>query len=255
MGDEQNQANLQTDQAGQPGQASQDGAPVEGTAQPVTLEQVQALLQEFGKTIEQKVLDQAVRRSQSLVDKADRRITERLRQEFQSLDKTVELLKGLGVEIDPAMVERAKQVKLIQEFQGQEQLPGEDSRPQESQPTEPDFGGSPAVAAAWQMQQEAGVFIEDNDPEVAMLKLDGTVTEMLTSLSKAIEAKKARLAGTTGEKPGAADDKNQQQTQTEGDDVAKLAARNPGGVGTGRTAEGPPDGLSSMDYFRRAYSK
>jgi len=261
MDQEKQGATLEDQVRGQPGEASDQGAAEGGASQAVSPEIAQAVEQVVSKLlpkVKSEVLDEAVRRSQSLVDKADRRITDRLRREFQAIDRYAQMFKSAGIEIDDAMLEQMKQRKVIEELAG-EASGGEGSAegsaqdPQAGQPQTPDPAQSPVMQDALAIMEEAGTFIEDGDPELEMIDLKTpSPYKFLRSVEAAVEAKKKRVAGS---KEPNADDGNEAEEDAE-DLAARLAARSPGlGAGSGKRAAASPDGLSAMEYLRRGYNK
>jgi hypothetical protein len=238
-------------QPGQVGNASPEGATEGAEPQQITLERVEAL-------VDQRVKD-ALRQSQSMIDKADRRITDRLQPVFQSIDYVTAMLKEAGVEVKPEMIEQLKHKQMLKELGG-ESVEGEGSRrgsaqdqgQGRSQASDP--SQSPVIATALAMMREAGVFIEDKDPEFKLIDLQsGSVSKILSGVQAAIKEKVARLSAS-----GSAGESNQaQQTKIDQEGrAATIAARNPGtGIGAGKSVQGPPDGLKAMDYFKRGYSK
>lgn len=61
--------------------------------------------------------------------------------------------------------------------------------------------GDQVTAQAWRMMMEAGVDIFEDDPEIDLVKSDGTEDEFLQSIQQAIAKKAARLAWQDGKKP------------------------------------------------------
>lgn len=249
-------ANLSSDQEqGIPGNASaEEGATDESKAQ-VTQQSLDALRSEFRTELNQSV--QEIERSvQSSVDKADRRITDRLRNEFSGIDRMAEDLKAIGKEMSPEEVQALKQRALIRGY-GEEPVqpdasPGRSPQGQPGEtPTTDDPEVTPQLKAAIQLQQEAGVFVLQEDPEFQTIKFGAPLGQMLLSVQQAVDAKKQRLAGGSGDATG-----EQDGTGSE-DRSADLAARSTGaGVQAGRRVpSGSPSGLQSMDYFRRAFEK
>lgn len=235
-------------QPGTAGNASPEGATEGAAPKPVTLEQVQDLLSKATTNLRSEVGKQI----QSQIDKADVRISDRLRQEFVNIDNYAKLAKDAGQEVSPETIKRMKQDAMMREFEG-EQVQGQGSgggsaQGQQQGQSQQQIQQSPVVMTALALMQEEGVFIEDTDPEVKLIDLKTTSPKaLLASVQGAIEAKKQRLSGASNE---------QNQTEQEGD-AAKAAARNPGkGASAGKPVVGSsPDGLTSMAYFKRAYNK
>jgi len=243
---------------GQPGQAgnvSPEGTTEGAASKPVTLEQVQDLLSKQ----EQNLRNEVGKQIQSQVDKADFRITDKLRAEFQNIDTTVKRLKDAGQEVSPQAVERMKQQALMDEFAGQHVQGDGSGKPDLAQGQKQGqpkgvIPQSPIVATALALMQEEGVFIVDNDPEIKMIDLKTTSPKaLLKSVEAAIEAKKQRLSGASTN--GQPEKGKTEKTDKKGD-AEKIAARNPStGVKTGKSVGATPEGLTSMDYFKRAYNK
>lgn len=90
----------------------------------------------------------------------------------------------------------------------------------------------PIAQAAYSMMEAENTVIEDDDPEIAKIKLDGTPLEYLESVQEAIKDKKQRLA-----------------------DQENPALRVPGaGSGSGE-AGAVPEGLSPYQLMKMGYAK
>lgn len=243
------------DQRGDAGNASQEGATGREQDRPLTLEAVETLIERKLQPFEKRVISQ----SQSLIDKADRRITDRFQGKLRNLQETVGLLKEIGIEVSPEQLERAQQRLVIDGFAPQEpvQEPGSGQRspqgqsPGQRQQTDPNEPSNPILDEAFRLQEEAGVFIGKDDPEFQDINFDGNALELLGSTKEAIDKKIARLAGgsSSQEEPGEGEQESEEERQ------ARLAARSPGG--SGRRKQSAPSGqhLGSMEHFRRGYSK
>lgn len=230
---------VSSDLVGESGDVSLDSGATDQTPTPVTQESLLAL--------EARLRSDLSRELQSNVDKADRRITDRFRAEFQGIDAVVKMLQDGGIEVTPQQVEAIKQQRMIRGLQGSDQQASSgQGSPQGQQPGQPAQIDPqripPHYAAAFQMQQEAGVEIKSSDPEFALVD-QSSPAKLLLTVQKAIDAKAKRL----------------QQSESDGEDQGKpevdktkLAARSAGNVsGQKKTPKGSPDDLKALDYFKK----
>ena len=225
------------------GVGTSEGEPEPKGAEPVPLtrEETQALI-DAG-------MNKAVRMSQSLVDKVDRRISGRLTSELKSLATFVDDMKAAGHEVPAEIVERAKQDVLLRSLTGdpaQVEGPSGGVAGQAAptgEPGEVDSAKATGIVAI-AMMEEAKCFIEDGDPELALIDMKSDSSRVfLRSIDTAIDTKQKRLAGISGEEP-------------EGDETDLAAGRRARTPVKGKRAPAAiPDGLSPMEYLRRGYSK
>jgi len=228
--------------------ASQGEPVVEGAEQkPFTREEAQALI-DAGRDEAVKI---SGRHSQSLVDKADNRITKRVTAELKSLDVYAADLKAAGHELPPEILERVKQDVIVRsltdetpegeapsaELAGQAALAG-DLKGDSAQAT-----GMVAVA----MMEEADCFIEKGDAEFPLINLKTASPRLfLASVGKAIDTKQQRLAGASA---------NEAEGGEEERDAGDLSPRARIPSGKKSAPSKIPDGLSPMEYLKRGYSK
>ena len=191
-----------------PGQTTQDaGNSVDVQA---ALEEVRQQMAQLQSVVAQQV-EEAKRYAQSLTDKSANRLQARLAE----IERTVALQKQLGMEVNDEQVLAMKQAALVQAFQEsgmppqqahaaaaqqaqqaqQGAQPNTVQPPGQPQPEGRDVGLDPVGQTMLQIMENEGVTIEDNDPEVEIIKPDASPAEAIRSLLQAIEAKKARLAG------------------------------------------------------------
>ena len=200
----------------------QQGAPEAGketTAEGLTKDQVLQL-------IDQKVGQQSEedrKFTQSLVDRADTRMTKKVREKLAPID---ELLKGMNL---PAEQESKLKNELIDAIAEPESTqPSGQAEKGQKQTDQGGKGVDAITALGMELQKKAGVQIEENDPELAMVKLKGTPLEYIESIEQAISSKQKRL-GTSG---GAGTEGAQEPGEEPGEGDA--AARMPG-LGTSGT--------------------
>ena len=164
-------------------------------AEPVSQEQKP---QEFLTRDEATKMEERVTRlAQSLVDKADHRITERVQGGLKTLEDSLKVQRSAGIEITPEQEARARQ-KVVE--QAMIEPPSQTSAAQATPNEQPAQQLDPVVARALGMMNKIGAVIEQNDPEFAQVKkaLDtGDPDEFLLASAEAAKAKKARLASQT----------------------------------------------------------
>ena len=234
---------LPTDGASLEGAGGEDDAPVT-RAELAAYEQRQAGRIETGL---RKV--QAFYQSHS--DKSTNALRGEMREQLGSLESVSALLKDLGHELPPELVERAQSVlqRRVLSGAGNGTTPAPaDGTPAPLERTEvvrepaPGPALDPKIAAgaaaAVEIMQEYGVVIEPNDPEYRLLNLDTEYASVfLPSVEVAAKAKAQRLGLPI---PGA-----------QPNDQA--SARIPGRGGpSGRAI---PEGASSLDMFRLGYEQ
>lgn len=191
MSDQNTQAVTFSGGQATPVPASQ-GAPNADEPQFLTRKEADALVQ--------KAVDEAVKRAQSLTDKAESRIKKEFQQRKANLDSTLKQLKEAGVEITPEVRQRAEAMLLQDTLAQPEPAPEPLPQRQPSKVAEPEL--DPVSAQAMRMMQRAGVIIEDNDPEAG--EIDQTDPDaFLLSVAKAIVKKQQRTASQPPETPKA----------------------------------------------------
>lgn len=189
-------------QAGEPGAASQaePNAQQPGGAKFVTFEEAQRMATEAA--------ERALRQAQSMTDKSESRIKREITDRMAKIAEATDLLKAAGVEITPEVTERVRQAVVMESLtKGSD--PGQPSAPATPSQAAPNAGSEPnpdeITAQAHRMMSQAGVWIEQGDPEVAQLSQDSPYA-FLHSVELAINAKKARMTArqqAAGPAPGA----------------------------------------------------
>jgi hypothetical protein len=163
----------------------------QGTAQPqfVTLEQAQKLAKDAA--------DEAFKRAQSLYSKGQAGFEKKIQADLKNLEKALELQKKAGVVVTPEQENHLRQQVINQAFMADDQPPQQPSP--EQTPAQADAGEEPpdpVTASAWQMMEQAGVDILEEDPEFKQYVNTNTEDAyvFLKSIEAAIAAKKQRLA-------------------------------------------------------------
>lgn len=169
-------------------------APTDDLDRPITMREYMAgiggLRQEVGRSM------------QSQLDKADHRITDRLRSELASQDRLVKELEGLGIQVPPEIRERLRQGKVVETLTAAGVEPGGPTgRGNAPAPRQEPVGQvnpvQAATEAAWTiMTEEFGVVVQEGDPEFEMLDLKtNRPSVFLKSVERAAATKAARLGG------------------------------------------------------------
>lgn len=212
--------------------------------QPITREEIQALVDASSVT----TLSKAKRETQSLVDKADHRISGRLSSDLANLATYFDDMKAAGHEVPPEVIKIVEQDVMLRSLKG-ESAEGEGPSggvgklAPKGEPKEVDSDQATGMVAIT-MMEEADCFIKDDDVELKMIDTDTkSATKFIRSVDAAITAKQARLAGASEEEPESEEDKG---------DGRK--ARTPAKIVGARPPKAVPDGLSAMDYLKRGYS-
>ncbi len=180
-------------EAGQPQETPSDEG--QETSQP------EYLTRDEAERLAREAEERAFRRSQSLYDKGNQRVRERL----DALDNYFDSQAEMGNEVPDDVKARMRQ----KEEEAARKEAASETGPAQTQPAQAGAGApdpkdapDPTTQAAWQMMKDAGVWIEDSDPETETLDMSSE-GNFLRSMSKAIEAKQARLGGQQEEKPQA----------------------------------------------------
>jgi len=177
---------IEFQQGGKPANASPTPEPgTPGVPVPLTLDQVRRVAEE--------VAENKFRQTQRLIDKADTRITKKVREELKTLEQTIAMQKQIGIEVPPDKVNQMQQQIIARAYSEPEatQPPAPSGNPP-TQAQYPETGTDPVTAAALRIMQHRGVTIEDNDPEVSLI--DQSDPDLfLASIGHAVEVKRARL--------------------------------------------------------------
>lgn len=175
----------QQPQAGQPAAAPQPAASQPEQPQGTATEPQYVTLEDANR-IAKAAADEAFRKAQSLFDKGNGKVRERLNQFEQAM---------AGVQLPPEQREQLRQ-QVINQALSDPAAPESPApaAPPAAQPTaQPGQEPPDAITAeAWKMMQEAGVTIEDEDPEVSSIDRSSPY-KFLRSIEQAIEAKRQRI--------------------------------------------------------------
>lgn len=177
--------NLSGQQAGAPdsvsaGTASTPEQPTQETIKPMTLEQYREIARE-----------EATRAAQSLVDKAEHRISRRAQEQINAL----ELTKGtLGLSDED--VTKARQQIVLNDLSTK---PAEPSSPATQTQTSAQTETDPVIAETLEVFKQEGITIETSDPEYKPLDAilrdpNGNIHKYRRELFRQIEAKRVRVA-------------------------------------------------------------
>lgn len=174
---------LQSAQAGQPAPASPEVTPSQQTpvVEPQNGAQPKYITYEEAQRLAETAAETALRKAQSHNDKTVQRIESKIAQ-----------LQNAGVTVTP---EQAAKLVQAEDAQQQQQSPSQPSpaRPAQAQPKE-SGEAHPVLQVAAAMMEEAGIQIEETDPEFATIDLKTTSPrQFLKTVEAAIEAKQQRL--------------------------------------------------------------
>lgn len=207
---------------GAPAVAPQDQTATPATPEYVTSEALESALNNFFD-----------KRVQGFVDKRNNGLQERVKAQMDDLKKALDLA---GVEVtaeqQAAMTQKVINQALLEDNQAPAQEP--QAQAQQPQASTQALGddADPIIATAYRLMDEAGITIEDEDPEVKLINNDGTDAEFITSLMSAIATKKER------------------QAQTARDEAARVTP----GISQGGKA-GTYTGRKGLDLLSEAYKK
>lgn len=133
--------------------------------------------------------EKALRKAQSSTDKAIDSIFKKVQDDLRSLTQTIEFQRNSGIEVSPEQEQQLKQQLVTRALAGAPES-AQPSPPQEApQKEEVD----PVTAEAWRMMEEAGVLVDEDDPEAKLLNFSSPY-KFLKSIESAIEAKKERIS-------------------------------------------------------------
>lgn len=166
-----------------------------------------------------------------------------IRTDLKQLEKHFEMQKAAGVEVTPEQQAAMRNAVLLDGIQKEpdESEPPETQAPEKAPAQEPGKAPDPITQAAWDLMEEKGIELLDEDPEVEMVD-NSSPYKFLLSLAKALETKATRL---------------QKEPPTSQDETppAPLNARIPG-VGSGKpTGSLLPEGTPPLERLSRYYSK
>lgn len=124
---------------------------------------------------------------------------------LQNFEGAIKTLTDQGISIDPAMVKSAKQ-QVAFDAMTKGDLPAEQAPQEPAEEVNPQLSAyrDTVTAAAEQLMTVSGITLEDDDPEIEQFiepAAEGTPKQYLEAITKAITAKRERLA--KGVSPGA----------------------------------------------------
>jgi hypothetical protein len=161
--------------------------------------QPEYITREEATRLAQQAAEEAYRKAQGLFDKGRDGILKKVQSDLQALTKSLELQKQAGFQITPDQ-ESALRNQVIQRALSEPEAPAP-PQPSSNQPAQAgtqgaEDNGAPHneyEAAAFALFDSTGILIEQTDPEAAQLD-NSSGPAWLTSVAKAIEAKRTRLA-------------------------------------------------------------
>jgi hypothetical protein len=160
-------------------QAAGQQEPAEGSDQYVTKAELDAALL------------QNQRLAQSLVDKAQANTQKRISEALANVDRTAALAKDAGTPIPDAQLKAMKDLAREKVLNDPDQNTGQQGGQQQQQLPP----GADVVAAEVQAKQvQAGIFLEQNDPELQTIIVDQGLSIYFKSIDEALATKAARLA-------------------------------------------------------------
>jgi hypothetical protein len=190
-----------SDQAGQA-----PGTPASGPIPSTPSKPEQTLTLDLVKQIAKDEGDRAFRSAQGLYEKGRQGFEKQVQSNLDDLKRS---LNQLGVEITPER-EQALRTQAVEKAIASPVGEVEPETPQGNEPgaappqaPEPQTTQDPILAGAVRMMDEAGIKIEDGDPEITMLdNIDPDKPyELYSKLGEAIQAKKTRLEKSPEETP------------------------------------------------------
>lgn len=163
--------------------------------------------------VERIAEERATRIAQSMVDKAENRISKKAQEQIAAIDLTRQTL-GLSDE----QVNQAKQQVIYQDLTSPRQQE-QASTPQAAQRTEAQPEIDPVIAETLEVFKDEGVTIETIDPEWKALDAilkdpNGNIHKYRKELFKQIEAKRARVAANSQQAPARVVSGGQSQAQS-----------------------------------------
>lgn len=198
-----------------------------GEAKPAETQdqQPQYLTRQEAQRLLDEVEKRAVSRAQGLVDKSGDRVMKKIQADIASLEQGLKLQRDMGLTVTPEQ-EEAMKAKLIQTAMT---APLPEEKPAESAQATSSPAIDPITADAIRLQEAAGTWIVEGDPELSAIKTSGSPYEFLKSVETAIAAKKQR---------------------TQSPPQPERTATN---AGAGASGSAIPEGLKAIDYFSMAY--
>lgn len=188
-----------SDQSEAPIQSPGQETPDNGQPKYITQDELSRLLQETE--------NKAFQRAQSLYDKGQGKV----QAELKRVNDSIEQMRKHGIDVPPekvkAMQDEAVRTALTE-------APPEEHKIAPQSKVSADAAPDPVTAEAWRMMKEAGVVLDESDPEMSKLDQEHGPYKFLQSVEAAIADKQrrllsqtkspeARLPGITGGSPGA----------------------------------------------------
>jgi hypothetical protein len=177
----------------------QAGPPPEGTE--ATPTQQQYLTQKDFDLQVDGIIEQVVRRTQGLIDSQTSKINNRIQDGLNNLQQVIEIQRNSGMQITPEQEQALQQRVISEAYKGDPpNPPGPSETPGQQPPTGSPAGPDvdPVTAEAIAMMQEAGVIINNDDPEAEGLRTAKTPRQYFKAVEEGIRAKQARTsAGNT----------------------------------------------------------
>jgi hypothetical protein len=151
------------------------------------------ITREEAQRMAQEASEAAFRKAQGLIDKGNAGTLKQVQGKLKALEDMFKLQEKVGMTVTPEQKDKMKNDVLMQAFT---ETPESTPIPAGNQPaqvgTQDEAEQDPVTAEAWQMMKDAGITIEDNDPETKTLD-QSSPYKFLKSIDAAIAAKKARI--------------------------------------------------------------
>lgn len=168
-------------------QGDASGTQEQRAAQPqyITLDEAKSMFQEAE--------NKAFQRAQSLMDKADSRISRKVQERLSSIQQMLDTLKAQGIDVPPDKAQALKNDAIEKAYT--DTAPDDPQVSEQAPAQEPEQEGGavdPVTAIAWKMMKEAGVWIDESNPMLDR----GSEMAFLNSVDAAIKAKQGTGAST-----------------------------------------------------------
>lgn len=171
-----------------PGQGAANVPPEQkGAVQP------QYLTLEEARRMAEEAEEKAFRRAQGLIEKTNAGVVKKVQSDLKNLEQSIALQKKAGIEITADQEEKLKQQVFQRAFTEVEESPAPaQTAPAQAAPVQQPDNIDPITAEAVKMMQDAGVWIDDDDPETDVID-QSSIYAYLESVKKAIETKRQRI--------------------------------------------------------------
>jgi len=184
----------------------QGQAPVAPDPDPVQPGQEQEPLEDNDRPVTKAELDAAMlqnqRQAQSLVDKAQANTQKRISAALAQVDATAALAKDAGTPIPDAQLKAMKDLAREKVLNSTDQQPAGQPANQQANQQAP-VGADLVAQEVMAKQEQAGIFLETNDPELQTIIVDKGLSIYFKSIDDALAAKAARLASPQPNPPAA----------------------------------------------------